>query len=85
MIAEKTTSTCGDFVVIKSITWLKDSHSLFDYDCVKNTVKNEPKVPLIPSTYVFLYRNNATSEVFFRQKREMVPPIEAGTRLLGCF
>ena len=39
MMETETTSTKKQFIAIKSLTWLKESHSLFDYEYSKNIAK----------------------------------------------
>lgn len=83
-------------ISINILTWLKDSHSLFDYDFTKNIKTTDEMIPLFPS-YVFFYRDNkctlsdlsTESEVFFRQQKDnKAPLLELPTnsiQLLGCF
>ena len=42
---------------MKAVTWLKDSHSLFDYEFNKN-VNQETFDFALSNKFVFMYRNN---------------------------
>lgn len=44
-------------LLVKAVTWKKDTHSLFDYQFTKNIEKDEIKVSLQPG-FIFMYRNN---------------------------
>ena len=44
---------------MKTITWQKDSHSLFDYEFNKNVVQNTFEFSLA-NKYVYIFRNNSS-------------------------
>ena len=48
---------------MKTITWQKDSHSLFDYEFNKNVVQNTFEFSLA-NKYVYIFRNNTSNYVF---------------------
>lgn len=50
---------------LKTVTWQKDSHSLFDYEFNKNVIQNTFEFAL-SSKFVYIYRNN-TSILFSMQ------------------
>jgi hypothetical protein len=55
-----TTSIQGNdeyILTMKTVTWQKDSHSLFDYEFNKNVIQNTIDFPLI-NKYIYIYRNN---------------------------
>ena len=45
---------------LKTVTWQKDSHSLFDYEFNKNVIQNTFEFPLT-AKYVYIYRNNTST------------------------
>ena len=45
---------------VKTVTWMKDTHSLFDYEFTKNITKDEMKILLNPG-FIFMYRNNPST------------------------
>jgi len=47
---------------LKTVTWQKDSHSLFDYEFNKNVIQNTFEFPLTPK-YVYIYRNNTSKSL----------------------
>jgi hypothetical protein len=47
---------------LKTVTWQKDSHSLFDYEFNKNVIQNTFEFPLTPK-YVYIYRNNSSTSL----------------------
>ena len=57
---------------LKTVTWQKDSHSLFDYEFNKNVIQNTFEFPLTPK-YVYIYRNN-TSKYGTMQPRKSPSP-----------
>ncbi len=76
---------------LKTVTWQKDSHSLFDYEFNKNVIQNTFEFPLAPK-YVYIYRNNTSkaifylaSEVSFQEHNKLEPSHENHLQLLGCF
>ncbi len=46
-------------VYMKSVTWQKDSHSLFDYEFNKNVIQDTFEFTLLHK-FVFIYRNNSS-------------------------
>lgn len=44
---------------IKTVTWQKDSHSLFDYEFNKNVVQGTFDYDLTPK-FLYMFRNNAS-------------------------
>jgi hypothetical protein len=42
---------------VKTVTWQKDSHSLFDYEYNKSVLQNTENFPL-KFSYYYIYRNN---------------------------
>lgn len=44
---------------IKTVTWQKDSHSLFDYEFNKNVVQGTFEHDLTPK-FLYMFRNNAS-------------------------
>ena len=58
-------SKMESFLHIRAVTWLKDSHSLFDYEFNSN-VNQEAFDIALTNKFVFLYRNNQTSEILIR-------------------
>lgn len=44
---------------IKTVTWQKDSHSLFDYEFNKNVVHGTFDYDLTPK-FLYMFRNNAS-------------------------
>ena len=68
-------------LLVKTVTWTKDTHSLFDYEFTKNINKNEMKIVLQPG-FIFMYRDNAStnlihleSEITFVRENEMKPKL----------
>jgi len=64
---------------LKTVTWQKDSHSLFDYEFNKNVIQNTFDFALSPK-FVYIYRNNQSnlttnlaSEVSFKEFDKLVP------------
>lgn len=49
-----------NYLRIRAVTWLKDSHSLFDYE-FNNNVSQEAFDLSLNDKFVFLYRNNETA------------------------
>ena len=47
---------------LKTVTWQKDSHSLFDYEFNKNVIQNTFEFPLT-NKYVYIYRNNSSTSL----------------------
>jgi hypothetical protein len=45
---------------IKTVTWQKDSHSLFDYEFNKNVVQGTFEYDLAPK-FLYMFRNNASN------------------------
>lgn len=45
---------------IKTVTWQKDSHSLFDYEFNKNVVQNTYEFSLT-AKYIYMFRNNSSN------------------------
>jgi hypothetical protein len=45
---------------IKTVTWQKDSHSLFDYEFNKNVVQGTFEYDLSPK-FLYIFRNNAST------------------------
>ena len=48
---------------IKTVTWQKDSHSLFDYEFNKNVVQTTFHYDLTPK-YLYMFRNNSSTHLF---------------------
>lgn len=48
---------------IKTVTWQKDSHSLFDYEFNKNVVQGTFEYDLTPK-YLYMFRNNSSTAYF---------------------
>lgn len=47
---------------IKTVTWQKDSHSLFDYEFNKNVVQATFDYDLTPK-YLYMFRNNSSTHL----------------------
>ena len=48
---------------IKTVTWQKDSHSLFDYEFNKNVVQATFDYDLAPK-YLYMFRNNSSTHLY---------------------
>lgn len=52
---------CEYVVSMKTVTWQKDSHSLFDYEFNKNVIQNTNEFP-ITNKYSYIYRNHQSKQ-----------------------
>lgn len=50
---------------IKTVTWQKDSHSLFDYEFNKNVVQATFDYDLTPK-YIYMFRNNSSTPLLIQ-------------------
>jgi hypothetical protein len=75
---------------IKTVTWQKDSHSLFDYEFNKNVVQATFDYDLAPK-FIYMFRNNSSTcpadldcEILFEESAEMEYKAANNYQLLGC-
>lgn len=62
---------------IKTVTWQKDSHSLFDYEFNKNVVQGTFECDLTPK-FLYMFRNNASNPSIIQ------PAKSASSRQRNC-
>lgn len=82
---------CEYVVSMKTVTWQKDSHSLFDYEFNKNVIQNTNEFA-ITNKYSYIYRNHQSKlspmpacEVTFLQCDNLLMKLQANLQLLGAF
>ena len=59
------------FVHMKTVTWMKDSHSLFDYEFNKNIAQTNFDIKILPK-FVFIYRNNTSMSTLLTPGSEII-------------
>lgn len=78
-------------LLIKTVTWQKDSHSLFDYESNKNVTSGAHALSLA-NKYVYMFRNNESihpikldNEISFEEHTALEYKNGGKKQLLGCF
>jgi hypothetical protein len=78
-------------LLIKTVTWQKESHSLFDYESNKNIISGGLTLSLA-NKYVYMFRNNESiypskidSQISFEEDTVLEYKNKTVIQLLGCF
>lgn len=68
-MSERVMELTEEYVLsLKTVTWQKDSHSLFDYEFNKNVIQNTFDFLLEPK-FVYMYRNNTSNSSFIQPRK----------------